>query len=139
VISRSCVNNIMRHLNKLQHRFFDWIYEDWLIALLAMKHCKIYYMSDTYVLYRIHETNITAGRADIYKSLFHLERDYKTLVAFYFLEYKNLNNIEKKELSKAIMIRSNLLNKELVNHIGSRELKIYFNLIRLIRKILFKL
>ena len=139
VISRSCVNNIMRHLIKLQHRFFDWIFEDWLIALLAMKHCKTYYMLDTYVLYRIHETNITAGRADIYKSLFNLERDYKTLVAFYFLEYKNINNIEKKELSKAVMIRSNLLNRELVNHIGSWELKIYFNLIRLIRKILLKL
>ena len=139
VISRSCVNNIMRLLNKLQHRFFDWIHEDWLIALLAMKHCKTYYMNDTYVLYRIHETNITAGRADIYKSLFNLERNYKTLVAFYFLEYKNLNNIEKKELSKAVMIRSNLLNRELVNHIGSWELKIYFNLIRLIRKILLKL
>jgi hypothetical protein len=60
VISRSCVNNIMRLLIKLQHRFFDWIHEDWLIALLAMKHCKTYYMHDTYVLYRIHETNITA-------------------------------------------------------------------------------
>jgi glycosyltransferase involved in cell wall biosynthesis len=139
VISRSCVNNLMRSLIKLQHRFFDWIFEDWLIALLAMKHCKTYYMNDTYILYRIHETNITAGRSDIYKSLFNLERGYKTLVAFYFLEYKNLNNIEKKELSRAFMSHSNLLNREVVNNIGSWDMKIYYNLIRLIRKILLKL
>ncbi len=73
IISRSCAEKLLVYLNQLQHRYFDWVHEDWLISLLAFKHCKVHYMDDTYILYRIHGDNLTAS-SNVYTRLFNKEK-----------------------------------------------------------------
>jgi len=76
VISRSCAKKLLELLTKLKHRYFDQVYEDWLIALLAMKHCKAHYMDDTHILYRVHGANINIS-LDIYIQLLNKEKHLK--------------------------------------------------------------
>lgn len=87
--SRDCAKKLRDILINLDHKYFDWVHEDWLLALLAMKHCKVHYMDDTYILYRIHGQNLTAGAKKFEDKLFYKERVLKTLLAFYNLEYDN--------------------------------------------------
>jgi len=138
VISRSCAKKLLNLLTKLRHKYFDQLHEDWLIALLAMKHCKVHYMDDTYILYRVHGANITASQ-DIFTQLLSKEKTFKTLLAFYLLEYENLNEAERKELQKAIINYSNLLNRQLIAYMNSKYVKSLYYLERILCKILLKL
>jgi len=138
VISRSCAERLLELLTKLKHRYFDQVYEDWLIALLAMKHCKIHYMNDTYILYRVHGENITASQ-DIYTQLFNKERIFKTLLAFYLLDYENLNKTEREELQKAIINHSNLLNRKIIKRMNSKRAEIFYYIERILCRIFLKL
>ena len=138
VISRSCAKRLVDLLTKLKHRYFDQLHEDWLIALLAMKHCKVHYMDDTYILYRVHGTNITVS-PDIFTQLFGKEKTFKTLLAFYLLEYGDLNEAERKELQRAIINYSNFLNRQLITHMNSKYIKLFYYLERILCKILLKL
>lgn len=89
----------------LNKRFFDDIFEDWLIALLALKDCKSYHVEDAYILYRIHEENITAGSKDLYKTLDNLKRDISTLLAFYELRGDRLSKEELMALQLSLIKR----------------------------------
>jgi len=126
VISQQCAKKLKNILTKLRHRFFDWIFEDWLLALLAMKHCNVHYMNDTVILYRIHEENITAIPSFLTR-LFNIERTLKTLVAFYALEHNNLSVLEKIELLKCIFRRLLSLLKKLALIIATVEMKIIYS------------
>ena len=92
IIKKPCKEIIEKLLSKLQHRYFDWIFEDWLIAMIGLKFCKPLFIEDAFVYYRVHESNITYGlsKNDYIKSLFNRERDMKTLIAmFYIFNDKN--------------------------------------------------
>ena len=138
VISRSCAEKLLVYLNQLQHRYFDWVIEDWLISLLAFKHCMVHYMDDTYILYRIHGGNLTAS-SNIYTQLFNKERALKTLLAFYFLEYENLSSAERKQLQKAIIWYLNFLDKPLLLSINLMYVKLFYYFDILLRKIFTKI
>lgn len=138
VISHQCAGKLKELLTKLKHRYFDWVWEDYLIALLAMKHFRVHYMNDTYILYRVHGANLTASQ-DICTQLFNKEKKFKTLFAFYLIEYENLNEAERKELQKAIINYSNLLNRQLIMHMNSKYVKLFYYLERILRKVYLKL
>jgi Glycosyltransferases, probably involved in cell wall biogenesis len=138
VISRSCAEKLWERLNQLQHKYFDWVFEDWLLALLAFKHCNVHYMDDTYILYRIHTDNLTAS-SNLYTVLFNHERALKTLLAFYFLEYENLNSVERRQLQKAIIWHSNVLDKSLLWSTNSRYIKLFHYSNALLRKLITKI
>jgi hypothetical protein len=138
VISSSCAERLLELLAGLKHRYFDQLHEDWLIALLAMKHCKVHYMNDTYILYRVHGENITVSQ-DIYIQLFNKERAFKTLLAFYLLDYENLNKTEREELQKAIINHSNLLNREIIKRMNSKRAEIFYYIERILCKVFLKL
>jgi rhamnosyltransferase len=137
VISKSCAKKLKDTLTKLKHRYFDWLFEDWLLALLAMKHCKVHYMDDTTILYRLHEANITA-KQDVLTGLFSRERELKTLLAFYILEYNNLSTLEKKEFQKALIVRSNFLKTSLIECLCLNRTRLFYNFERLLRGIFSK-
>jgi glycosyltransferase involved in cell wall biosynthesis len=139
VISRSCAERLWERLNQLRHRYFDWVFEDWLLAMLAFKHCKVHYMDDTHILYRIHGDNLTASSSNVYSALFNKERDLKTLLAFYFLEYENLNLVERRQLQKAIIWHSNVLDKSLLWSMNSRYMKLFHYSNALLRKLITKI
>jgi glycosyltransferase involved in cell wall biosynthesis len=138
VISRSCAEKLWERLNQLRHRYFDWVFEDWLLALMAFKHCKVYYMDDTYILYRIHDNNLTAS-SNVYTRIFNRERELKTLLAFYFLEYENLNTVERWQLQKAIIWYSNVLDKSLLISMNSKYMKLFYYFNVLLRKFVTKI
>jgi len=138
VISRSCAEKLWVHLNQLRYRYFDWVFEDWLLSLLAFKHCKVHYMDDTYILYRIHGDNLTAS-SNVYTRLFNNEKALKTLLAFYFLEYEELNMVERRQLHKAIIWYSSVLDKSLLLNMNSRYMKLFYYFNVLLRKIFTKI
>jgi len=138
IISRSCAEKLLVYLNQLQHRYFDWVHEDWLISLLAFKHCKVHYMDDTYILYRIHGDNLTAS-SNVYTWLFNSEKTLTTLLAFYFLEYEELNMVERRQLHKAIILYSSVLHKSLLLNMNSRYMKLFHYFNALLRKIFTKI
>jgi len=138
VISRSCAEKLLAYLSQLQHRYFDWVHEDWLLSLLAFKHCKVHYMDDTYILYRIHGDNLTAS-SNVYTRLFNNEKALKTLLAFYFLEYEELNMVERRQLHKAIIWYSSVLDKSLLLNMNSRYMKLFYYFNVLLRKIFTKI
>jgi Glycosyltransferases, probably involved in cell wall biogenesis len=138
VISRSCAEKLWEKLNLLHHKYFDWVFEDWLLALLAFKHCNVHYMDDTYILYRIHGDNLTAS-SNIHTLLFNNERRLKTLLGFYFLEYENLNKVEQRQLQKAIIWNSNVLEKSLLFSMNSRYMKLFHYSNALLRKLITKI
>jgi glycosyltransferase involved in cell wall biosynthesis len=138
VISKLCAKKLKNNLTNLKHRYFDWLFEDWLLALLAMKHCKVHYMNDTVILYRLHEANITA-KQDVLTGLFNRERELKTLLAFYILEHNNLSTLEKKEFQKALIACSNFLNRPLIECLSLNRTRLFYNFERLLRRIFSKL
>jgi len=94
-------------------------------------------MDDTYILYRIHGDNLTAS-SNIYTRLFNNERVLKTLLAFYFLEYENLNIVERRQLQKTIIWYSNVLDKSLLLSMNSRYVKLFYYFDVLLRKFFTK-
>ena len=75
VIERGCAAEIAGGLARLSHRYFDWIFEDWLMAMLAFDACRPLFIDHVRNYYR------RAG-GDRYKMMLNLERDLKTLVAY---------------------------------------------------------
>lgn len=105
-IHRECLNNIISKLSKLSSHVYDWIHEDWLLAILATKYCKCFYTDNTYSLYRVHQSNLTGIKPSIpSKIIFNTIRDILTLMAFYELEHGALN------IKEFIILHSALLNR----------------------------
>ncbi len=98
-----CLNRIKTLLRNIDHPYYDWIFEDWLIALLAMKHCKPLYIDDVAIYYRVHGKNITAGPSNFEKAMLNAERDFKTMLAYYTIERDRLSQEELKILRKRIL------------------------------------
>ena len=94
IIEKSCKEKIVELLDRLKHTYFDWVFEDWLIATLGLRFCKPLYVRNAYIYYRVHESNLTFSRriAADPKSLFNVEREIKTLIAMlYILDDRKLN------------------------------------------------
>ncbi len=108
MISSTSKDILIKAFEKLNHRYFDWIYEDWLSALiLAKENVKSKRVDGTTYFYRIHEQNITATldpEKELPKTLMHLEREVKTLKAFQFL-YKDKLSLRERAILKGILIR----------------------------------
>ena len=96
ILESSCKDKILNLLDRLNHVYFDWIMEDWLIATLALKFCKPLHISNAYVYYRVHESNITAtfgqrSGIDLLKRMHVDERSIKSIIAMlYIFEDKKL-------------------------------------------------
>ncbi len=103
MLKKDCLNNIKKFIAKIDSPYYDWLFDDWLIALLAMKYCKPLYVEKTYVYYRVHETNITAGTRTFQKNVLNIERAIKTLLAFYEIEKDSLNKCEINALKESII------------------------------------
>jgi hypothetical protein len=111
-IDRSCLYTIMNKLKKLNHRLYDFIFEDWLIALLGLKYCKCLFCNDSYVFYRVHTTNLTGINVGDYRTnILTSIRDIATLVAFYELEKDDLTRREIIELEYSLLRRLLTLSK----------------------------
>jgi glycosyltransferase involved in cell wall biosynthesis len=138
VISKLCARKLRDALIRLNHRYFDWLFEDWLLALLCMKHCKVHYMDDTIIWYRIHEANITA-KPDVLTHFFNKERRLKTLLAFYTIEHNNLSMLEKREFQKALIAHSNFLDRMSIEYLDLNQIKIFYRLGSFLYRIFLKL
>lgn len=70
--------------DKLSHVYFDWIFEDYLIALyLAKSGEKVIPIPSAVYFYRLHESNITTGaKRGEPRYYFNIERDIKTYMAY---------------------------------------------------------
>ncbi|MEM1650456.1 MAG: glycosyltransferase [Candidatus Korarchaeota archaeon] len=105
-IHRECLDKIISKFSKLDSRVYDWVFEDWLLALLATKYCKCFYTDNTYSLYRVHQSNLTGFKPGTpSKNVFTIIRDLLTLMAFYELEQDAL------DLREFISLYFALLNK----------------------------
>ncbi|MEM0262237.1 MAG: glycosyltransferase family 2 protein [Nitrososphaerota archaeon] len=105
-IHRQCLDKIVSKLSKLDSRVYDWVFEDWLLAILATKYCKCFYTDNTYSLYRVHQSNLTGFKSDIpSKNVFNTIRDILTLMAFYEIEREAL------DMKEFILLYSTLLNR----------------------------
>jgi len=98
-----CLKLIKTLLRNIDHPYYDWLFEDWLIALLAMKHCKPLYIDDVAIYYRVHGENITAGSSNFEKSMLNTEREFKTLLGYYIIERDRLSQQELKILRKRVL------------------------------------
>lgn len=89
IFKKSCKSTIEKLLEKLNYNYFDWIFEDWLIATVALKFCKPLYVKDAYVLYRVHGTNVTympsSQEGNLIKRLYNIDRSIKTLIAMLYI------------------------------------------------------
>ena len=89
---------IAKKLETLAGQFYDWIHEDWLIGMLALKQGEVEYLSDVKMYYRVHESNLAYSMyigASRNLHLSDLWRDFKTLTAFSYLYQDNLNSLER--------------------------------------------
>ena len=83
LIERGCAAEIAGGLARLSHRYFDWIFEDRLMAMLAFDACRPLFADHVRNYYRHHGGNLTYGvGGDRYKMMLKLERDLKTLAAY---------------------------------------------------------
>ena len=98
-----CLDRIKALLKIIDHPYYDWLFEDWLIALLAMKHCKPLYIDDAAIYYRVHGQNITAGTPSFDKDMLNAEREFKTFLAYYMIEQDRLSKGELKILRKRVL------------------------------------
>lgn len=146
-IDRSCLSIIVNKLRKLNHRLYDLVHEDWLIALLGLRHCKCFFNNDSYVFYRIHSSNLTGiGKEDYRAKVFRLIKDVVTLMAFYELEKDTLTQHEINVLEQSLFERLYALSKTLEKmhekatpiSISSKLLSISLRLSRLINNILLR-
>jgi len=107
VLTRDCADTLMKFLEKVSsYRFFEYVFEDYLIVLLAFHICKPVYVPSAFVLYRIHGANLTGfGHVDLYKLLFSAERSIKTYLAFNYVYNRNITLFEKFLLYMSILLR----------------------------------
>ena len=117
-IDKSCLSIILKKLQRLSHRLYEFIFEDWLIALLGLKHCRPYFVEDSFVFYRVHASdltgvNIKGYRRDYRTNILSRTRDISTLIAFYELEKENLSREEICAIENSLIIRLLVLAKSL--------------------------
>ena len=89
---------IAKKLETLAGQFYDWIFEDWLIGMLALEQGEVKYLSDVEMYYRVHESNLVYSMYIGTSRNLHfsnLWRDFKTLTAFSYLYQDNLNFLER--------------------------------------------
>lgn len=120
-IEKPCLNSITDKLKKLSHRLYDFIFEDWLVALLGLRHCKCYFSNDSYVFYRIHTSNLTGVNvADYRTNILTNIRDIATLLAFYELEKNELTrneiNVLEYSLVRRLLAMSRFIGKGMRNN-----------------------
>jgi glycosyltransferase involved in cell wall biosynthesis len=107
-MGRSCLSIVKEKLKRLNQRLYDFLFEDWLIALIGLKYCKCLYTDESYVLYRAHGANITGiNVSDFRTNVLTAMRNISTLIAFYELEKEKLSVNELKALERSIV--TNLL------------------------------
>jgi len=96
-ISKNCLRRILPSLYRIFRRqFFNWIYEDWFIALIALHNCKSSFVSSIYSLYRIHDTNLTFGTIKSFRKLsLKISRYYKTLLAYIIATWHTISFMQK--------------------------------------------
>ncbi|MEM1510231.1 MAG: glycosyltransferase [Thermofilaceae archaeon] len=105
MISREAVKTIVNRLNSLSHRYFDWIFEDYLMALISVKEAlNIIHVDDAKYFYRIHESNVSASvKIDDITYIMNKDREMKTFIAFYYIYRSKLNLSERISIFAAIL------------------------------------
>ncbi|MEM2261451.1 MAG: glycosyltransferase [Candidatus Bathyarchaeia archaeon] len=105
MISREAIKTIVDRLNSLSHRYFDWIFEDYLIALISVKEAlNIIHVNDAKYFYRIHEFNISASaKIDDITYIMNKDRELKTFIAFHHIYRGKLDLSERINIFTAIL------------------------------------
>ena len=97
---------IAQGLAALTGEFYDWIHEDWLIGMLALKQGVVEYLGDIEMYYRVHESNLAYSMYIGASRRLHLSdlwRDFKTLTAFGYLQERSLTFLERSYLHFAVL------------------------------------
>ncbi len=104
--SRRALEQIWKMLDLAGERYFDDLCEDWLIGMLAIKHCNTLYAGGIFSKYRIHSNNLTtSAKNDPVKVLLNCEKELKTLMAYCKIEGHALSAKEKESIhARAAMI-----------------------------------
>lgn len=100
------LRRIAQELSTLNDKFYDWVHEDWLIGMMALKQGKVEHFGDLEMYYRVHESNLAYSMyiGDSRRLHFsNLWRDFKTLIAFTYLQERNLTFVEKLFLHFALL------------------------------------
>lgn len=104
VISRRAKELLIDRLKKLDHRFFDWIFEDYLMALVfTYEKLNPVYIKHAQYLYRVHDSNLTLPKYLNYiTNSMNRIRDIQTWIAFYHIYKDKLKKQEEIYLYVAI-------------------------------------
>ena len=101
-----CLKPIAFRLRMLTNSFYHEIHPDWLLSMLALRSCDVEYLDDVEVRYRIHESNVAVSTyigisRDLH--LLNLEKDFRTLTVFKYLDGENLDVSERLYLHLALL------------------------------------
>lgn len=108
ILSKKCVERLNNIIEKyLESRYFDWLYEDYLLSLVVIKEgFKVVVVDEAFYLYRIHQASTTGmPRYNDIRYYFSLERSMKTIIAFYNIYRDKLTTLERLILFMAIVRR----------------------------------
>jgi glycosyltransferase involved in cell wall biosynthesis len=130
-----CVREVLALIERLPKSIIPFIREDWLIALLAFKECTPIFISDSYVLYRLHTRHRSAIRStDSLRLVYDCSRDIVTLLAFAKLERNKLSTFEWKALEQGLMIRLHTIVKNIGKDFNSLTLfATYYKFVNMVK------
>lgn len=90
-INRKASKLICKRFERLPFPTYDWIYEDWVIAVIGLFELNVGVMYGDYVFYRTHPQNITYNMHTVHLSSPDLHRKIISLIA--------IRNVEGMQLS----------------------------------------
>ena len=90
MFTRAYINELNKVLMELADADFDYVYEDWLLAIVALATQRRMFVSGTWSLYRVHPSNLTYSekKPSLKKALANRRREITTLIAVSKLDLK---------------------------------------------------
>jgi len=91
LMTKDGCNVIKSKLTDLSSPTYDWIYEDYAIGAVALHYLRFTRLEDSYVYYRVHESNITSGDKGFEKDILNFNRLLLTKSSFLILLKDKMN------------------------------------------------
>ncbi|QOJ79266.1 glycosyltransferase [Infirmifilum lucidum] len=106
----------------LTSRYYDWIYEDWLLGFVCLKKFRTKYVEETSPFYRAHDSNLTFSKDFSFdKFIFSIDREIKTLHAMCSAFYNELSEKELNLIAMALAIKERTLANYILKRKSFRE------------------
>ena len=133
-----CAREVLALIKRLPKNIIPFVHEDWLIALLAFKECTPIFISNSYVLYRLHTRHRSAIRSiDSLRLVYDCSRDIVTLLAFAKLERNKLSASEWRALEQGLLIRLHIIIKNIGKDFNSLTLfATYYKLVGMVKHLI---